>query len=145
MQVLQKQATIEAAKYQVEVAKYEALGKLAAVGLDKAMSGGLTTAAAALGLSGVARAGGAPSGTKTAAEKILDGDDLPNYNGAVYTSAEDVAGVRAGISTAEEEDDDDYFSPDYMAFIGDTYGIDPYSEQAQWLADQDAWFYDGMD
>jgi hypothetical protein len=138
-QVLSKQATIEAAEFQVEAAKYQALGQLATTLLDKAGAGqviGDVLGAAAGFLWGSASSGAKSliEGFKTVQDKLKSGtpiDKLPQFKKPVTGN---VPVNVPGVGTK-------YYSDDYLTFIANTYKVTKGSDQANMLADQDSWFY----
>jgi hypothetical protein len=143
-QVLQKQATIEAAQFQVEAAKYSALGTLAATLLDK--SGGAATvgaiiSGAASAIWGAAGSMGASiiSGFKTVRTKLAEGanpDTLPKFTGPVTGT------VKVQIPLPFGGTETKSFSNEYLDFIADTYKQPKGTQIHAMLAEQDSWFYD---
>jgi hypothetical protein len=143
-QVLQKQATIEAAQFQVEAAKYSALGTLAATLLDK--SGGAATvgaiiSGAASALWGAAGSMGSSiiSGFKTVRTKLAEGanpDTLPKFTGPVTGT------VKVQIPLPFGGTETKSFSNEYLDFIADTYKQPKGTQIHAMLAEQDSWFYD---
>ena len=98
-QVLAKQATIEAAKFQIEAAKYQALGGLAAQVFDK---GGLAAGiGAALGTAGTAASGfvtGAVAGISnlfTGVNRNVNFESVtgPNVGWSYYSNGTDTIGI----------------------------------------------------
>jgi hypothetical protein len=139
-QVLSKQATIEAAEFQVEAAKYQALGQLATTLLDKAGTGQvigdvLSSAAGFLWGSASSGASSIISGFKTVMDKLKEGtpiDKLPKFDKPV------AGNVTVKLPGGRTEN----FSDDYLDFISKTYNVTKGSDQANMLAEQDKWFYE---
>ena len=120
-QVLAKQATIEAAKMNIEVEKAKALGNLTMSVIEKT--------GAIEGVTSLVKDIVKGTGLNTTASNVVPvtkvRDFDVNFNGSVYAS-DSVSG--------------EFFSDDYLDFIGRQYGVSPKSEQAEMLAEQDSWF-----
>ena len=120
-QVLAKQATIEAAKMNIEVEKQKALGNLTMSVIEKT--------GAIEGVTGIVKDIVKGTGLNTAASNIVPVTKVRSYDAAF-----------AGDVYASSNVPGQYFSDDYLNWIGNQYGVSPSSEQAEMLAEQDAWF-----